>query len=117
MGPEILAKASEKPGFMGKSAAAASKAAKSGMKVKIPPLKELVTTQGALLGLLRSIMGFLRTRFPAVLGLNVLWSLALFSKFLSLHNFLLPPPGGKKSGTARSYTVPGKEFGRYLRKI
>ena len=34
--------------------------------------------RGALVGMLRSIMAFLRTRFPAVLGLNVLWSLALF---------------------------------------
>ena len=77
MGPEVLAAAAEKPGLFGKGASAASKA---GVKVKVPTLKELVTKQGALVGLLRSIMTFLRTRFPAVLGLNVLWSLALFSK-------------------------------------
>ena len=81
LGPEILAAAAEKQGLKSdlfkKGASAASSA---GVKIKVPSLKELVTKQGALVGLLRTIMNFLRTRFPAVIGLNVLWSLAIASK-------------------------------------
>jgi hypothetical protein len=81
-GPEVLAAAAEKHGV--KSSAfkfAASSAEKAGVKVKVPSLKELVTKQGAIVGLLRTIVGFLRTRFPAVLGVNVLWSVAITRKY------------------------------------
>lgn len=44
-----------------------------------PALKEIVGNPAAIVGILRSIMAFLRTKFPAVMGMNVLWSLALFS--------------------------------------
>ena len=81
LGPEILAVAAEKQGLkadlLRKGASAASSA---GVKIKVPSLKELVTKQGALVGMLRAIINFLRTRFPAVVGINVLWSLALSSK-------------------------------------
>ena len=50
----------------------------AGSKVKIPTLKDLVTKPGAVANMLRAIMTFLRTRFPAFMGMNVLWSLALF---------------------------------------
>lgn len=79
--PEVLAAASERAGKsgvnmenVGKATAAAGK-----MGLEIPSLKELVGKPAALVGMLRSIMGFLKTRFPAVIGMNVLWSLALFS--------------------------------------
>jgi hypothetical protein len=79
IGPEVLATAAAKHGlesvYLNKGAEAAGK---MGMKVKVPSLKELVTKQGAIASLLRAIMNFLRTRFPAVLGLNVLWSMAVF---------------------------------------
>jgi hypothetical protein len=61
---------------VGKAAAAAEK-----MGINVPSLKELVSKPAALVGMLRSIMAFLRARFPAVMGMNVLWSLALFSKY------------------------------------
>ncbi|MCJ1235081.1 hypothetical protein MMC14_003045 [Varicellaria rhodocarpa] len=79
LGPEVLAAAAEKQGL--KSAylsTAAGAAGKMGMKIKVPNLKDLVTKPGAVAGLLRTIMTFLRTRFPAFMGMNVLWSLALF---------------------------------------
>lgn len=80
-GPEALAAASEKAGTtgagtenMGKAAAAASK-----MGLSLPGLKEVAGNPAAIVGMLRSIMAFLKTRFPAFMGMNVLWSLALFS--------------------------------------
>ncbi|XHG05469.1 hypothetical protein AWENTII_008691 [Aspergillus wentii] len=79
LAPEVLAAASAKAGKsgvnldnMGKAAAAASK-----MGIQVPNLKELVAKPAALVGMMRSIIAFLRARFPAVLGVNVLWSLAL----------------------------------------
>ncbi|KAJ5815953.1 hypothetical protein N7447_008186 [Penicillium robsamsonii] len=80
LAPEMLAVAADRAGKsgvnmenVGKAAAAAEK-----MGVNMPSLKELVSKPAALVGMLRSIMAFLRARFPAVLGMNVLWSLALF---------------------------------------
>ncbi|KAJ5924620.1 hypothetical protein N7466_008807 [Penicillium verhagenii] len=80
LAPEMIAVASERATQsgvnmenVGKAAAAAEK-----MGVNIPSLKELVSKPAAIVGMLRSIMAFLRARFPAVLGMNVLWSLALF---------------------------------------
>ncbi|CAG8029501.1 unnamed protein product [Penicillium olsonii] len=80
LAPEMLAVAADRAGKsgvnmenVGKAAAAAEK-----MGINVPSLKELVSKPAALVGMLRSIMAFLRARFPAVLGMNVLWSLALF---------------------------------------
>lgn len=80
--PEMMAAAAEraqKSGVnmenAGKAAAAASK-----MGFKTPSLKELVGKPAAITGMLRSIITYLRTRFPAFMGMNVLWSLALFGK-------------------------------------
>ncbi|PLB53234.1 hypothetical protein P170DRAFT_126847 [Aspergillus steynii IBT 23096] len=79
LAPEIIAAASERAGKsginvenVGKAAAAANK-----MGIEVPSLKELVGKPAAIVGMLRSIVAFLRARFPAVLGMNVLWSLAL----------------------------------------
>ena len=80
MAPEIMAAAAERAqrsGFnmdnAGKAATAASK-----MGFKTPSLKELVGKPTAITGMLRSIIVYLRARFPAFLGMNVLWSLAMF---------------------------------------
>lgn len=86
LAPELLAAAGEKAsqsGFntenAGKAAAAAAK-----MGLKTPSLKELVGKPAALVGMLRSIVAFLRARFPAVLCMNVLWSVAVFVVLLVL---------------------------------
>jgi len=82
LGPEFLAAAGEKTSQSGLNVENAGKAAAAARKMglKTPSLKELVGKPTALAGMLRSIITFLRARFPAVLGMNVLWSLALFSK-------------------------------------
>lgn len=78
-GPEILATMAEKQGLKSEYATqAAGVASKMGMKVKVPNLKDLVTKPGAVAGMLRAIMNFLKLRFPAFMGMNVLLSLALF---------------------------------------
>jgi hypothetical protein len=91
LAPEMLAVAAERASQsgvnvenIGKAAAAANK-----MGLQIPSLKELVGKPAAIVGMLRSIMAFLRARFPAVLGMNVLWSLALFSMYPRHHPLLL----------------------------
>jgi hypothetical protein len=78
--PEIMAAAAEraeKSGInaenVGKAAAAAKK-----MGLKTPGLKDLIGKPGAIAGMMRSVITYLRARFPAFMGMNVLWSLALF---------------------------------------
>ena len=81
IGPEMLAAAAEKQGVHSKHVnKAASVAEKAGMRIKPPNLKDLITKPGAVMGLLKAIMNFLKLRFPAFLGLNVLYSLGLFSQ-------------------------------------
>lgn len=77
--PEIMAAAAERASSYGINLQKSGKAAGAAAKfMQTPSLKDLVTKPGAITGLLRSIMTFLRTRFPAFAGVNVLWSLALF---------------------------------------
>lgn len=83
IGPEMLAAAAERQGLHSKyTDKAASAAEKMGMKVKVPSLKELVSNPGLIAATLRSITNFLKFRFPAFLGMNVLYSLALFRKLV-----------------------------------
>ncbi|OAX84557.1 hypothetical protein ACJ72_01076 [Emergomyces africanus] len=79
-GPEFLAMAAEKDGKSGISTEDAMKASEKEKKrgLKVPSLKELVGKPAAIAGMLRSIVGFLQARFPALMGMNVLMSLALF---------------------------------------
>ncbi|KAI9790499.1 MAG: hypothetical protein M1835_000934 [Candelina submexicana] len=74
--PEMLAAAAEKQGLNTAKMEEASEKKKKGSG--IPSLKDLVTKPGAVAGMLRAIMNFLKLRFPAFLGMNVLWGLALF---------------------------------------
>lgn len=82
LGPEILAATAEKAASSGANMEDAGKAAGAAKKMglKTPSLKDLVGKPGAIAGMLRSIISFLQARFPAIVGMNVLWSLALFSK-------------------------------------
>lgn len=84
LGPEMLAVAAERATKAGVNMESAGKAAGFASKMmKTPNLKDLVGKPGAIAGMLRSIVTFLRARFPAFLGMNVLWSLALFGEFHS----------------------------------
>lgn len=82
LAPELMAAMSEKPGADAKKMEEmAGEAAERGKKVKrkIPPLKNVVKQQGAVAGMLRSILNFLKMRFPAfITGTNILMSLAVF---------------------------------------
>lgn len=78
--PELLAALAakaEKSGAM--NLENAEKAATAAGKIK-GFSKDWVTKPTAILGFLRSIMAYLRARFPALIGMNVLWSLALCRK-------------------------------------
>lgn len=79
LGPELLATVGA--GASAAEAEASSGAGLSGLaksKIKIPSLKEMVTAPGAIISLLKYIMNALKLRWPAFIGANVLWSLALF---------------------------------------
>ena len=77
----MLAAAAEKHGVNTKYAnMAANGAEKAGLKMRVPSLQDLVTKPGVVIGTLKAIMNFLKLRFPAFLGMNVLYSLALFSE-------------------------------------
>lgn len=86
LGPELMAVAGERASRSGVNMENAGKAAAAAQKMgfKAPSLKELVGKPTAIAGMMRSIITFLRARFPAVLGMNVLWSLALFIVLLAL---------------------------------
>ena len=78
LAPELLAVAAEAQGL------SAEEGAKGGLKgaakkfLTPANLHDLVTKPGALVGLLKGIVNALKTRFPAFVGTNVLWSLAVF---------------------------------------
>ncbi|KAF2865876.1 hypothetical protein BDV95DRAFT_585256 [Massariosphaeria phaeospora] len=79
LGPELLAAQAEKPGFDAKQRAGTSSGWKSKTaKTAIPSLKSLVSAQGAVATMLKSILNFLKLRFPALIGgTNILLSLAV----------------------------------------
>jgi hypothetical protein len=86
LAPEMMAAAAERAsksginlGNAGKAAAAASK-----MGIKTPSLHELVGKPAAVTSMLRSIVTYLRARFPAFMGMNVLWSMAMFGKLFCI---------------------------------
>jgi hypothetical protein len=80
LAPTMMAAAAERAEKNGINMQTAGKAAGVAKKMgfKTPALKDLVGKPGAIAGMIRSIMAFLRARFPAFMGMNVLWSLALF---------------------------------------
>ena len=83
--PEIMAAAAERAQKSGMSMENAGKAAAAASKMgfKTPNLKDLVGKPGAVASVLKSIIQYLRARFPAFMGMNVLWSLALFGRYAS----------------------------------
>ncbi|KJZ78005.1 hypothetical protein HIM_02642 [Hirsutella minnesotensis 3608] len=75
LGPEILAAAAAKQGIKADAGGGMKGVAKS---VLMPHnLAELVTKPGAVVGMLRAIVEVLKTRWPAFIGMNVIWSVAL----------------------------------------
>ncbi|KAI4711696.1 hypothetical protein J4E89_003137 [Alternaria sp. Ai002NY15] len=80
LGPELMAASSEKPGFDAQaSSKPKGKRSMLPQVPKVPSLKSLVSAQGAVATALRSIVNFLKFRFPALAtGTNVIMSLAVF---------------------------------------
>lgn len=79
--PEIMAAAAERAQ---KSGINLEKAGKAAGKIMQPPsLKDLTGKPAAVAATLRSIITYLRARFPAFMGMNVLWSMAMFGKCAS----------------------------------
>ncbi|KAK5636100.1 hypothetical protein RRF57_011812 [Xylaria bambusicola] len=78
LAPELLAAAAEAQGLNPEDHKDGS--LKGAAKKFLTPtnLHDLVTRPGALVGLLKGIVNALKTRFPAFVGTNVLWSLAVF---------------------------------------
>lgn len=89
LAPEMMAAASERAAKGGVNTENVGKAAAAAKKIglQVPSLKELVGTPAAVVGMLRSIVAFLKARFPAVVGVNILWSLALSSKSTLLQHW------------------------------
>lgn len=82
--PEILLAATERAEKSGVNMENVGKATAAAKKFgyKMPALKDLIGKPGAIAGMMRSVMTYLRARFPAFMGMNVLWSLALFGRHL-----------------------------------
>lgn len=75
LAPELLAVAAEAQGL-----AAAEGAEGAAAKGLLSPgnLMEMITKPGAVVGLLKGIVNALKVRWPAFVGTNVLWSVAVF---------------------------------------
>lgn len=78
--PELLAVAAASQGLEhDKEAGGGIK--EQAMKLLIPKnMGELVTKPSAIVGMLKAIMNALKLRWPAFIGTNVIWSVALFCK-------------------------------------
>ncbi|EFY86171.1 hypothetical protein J3458_020604 [Metarhizium acridum] len=75
LGPELLAAAAASQGIKADSSSGLKGAAKS---MFVPAnLLQLVTKPGAIVGMLRAIVEVLKTRWPAFIGMNVMWGVAL----------------------------------------
>ena len=82
LAPEIMTAAAARATQSGINMETAGKAAGAASKMgfKVPNLKDLTGKPAAMATMLRSIVQYLRARFPAFLGMNVLWSLAMFGE-------------------------------------
>lgn len=88
LAPELLAVAAESQGIRASSGEGVKGTAKNMFKPQ--NIADLVTKPGALVGMLKAIVNALRVRWPAFIGTNVLWSVALFCKLFS--RFLIHTP-------------------------
>ncbi|KAK3312395.1 hypothetical protein B0H66DRAFT_443688, partial [Apodospora peruviana] len=79
LAPELLAVAAEAQGLSKDDAAAKGGIKGAAKRLLVPKnLKDLVTKPGAVVSMLKGIMNALKLRWPAFIGTNLLWSLALF---------------------------------------
>lgn len=84
LAPELLAVAAASQGLEhDRDAAAAGASIKDqALNLLVPKnMAELVTKPSAIVGMLKAIMNALKLRWPAFIGTNVIWSVALFRKY------------------------------------
>lgn len=84
--PDVLAAAAKAQGVEVAKEAGLKEAAMSLLTVR--GLQEMVTKPGALAAMLRSIVEALKLRFPAFMGTNLLWSVAIFRESLPFRSLL-----------------------------
>ncbi|EEY15517.1 conserved hypothetical protein [Verticillium alfalfae VaMs.102] len=111
MGPEMMAAAAESQGIK-RDPKADSADMKSAAKSLLMPksLNDLVSKPGAIIGMLKAIVNFLKLRWPAFIGLNVVWSVP-FSTSANLQSVppsraLVLPQGAGRGGSALSARTP-----------
>ena len=99
LAPEILAAAAETQGM--KMSADGGAGMKSSAKKMLTPqnLSQLLRKPGAVIGMLRAIVEALKTRWPAFLGMNVIWTVALSCEFPP------PPPLAPARGLAQDTDI------------
>jgi hypothetical protein len=86
LGPELMAAQAQKPGFDAKHKRAGPGGKMKFKTPKIPSLKSLLSAEGAVATMLKSILNFLKLRFPAVLtGTNVVMSLAVCCRYIPFY--------------------------------
>ncbi|PCD43676.1 hypothetical protein AU210_002766 [Fusarium oxysporum f. sp. radicis-cucumerinum] len=76
LAPELLAAAAESQGLKANTEKGVKDAAIDLLKPS--NLTDLVTKPGAVIGMLKAIVNALKVRWPAFIGTNVIWSVALF---------------------------------------
>lgn len=79
LAPELLAAAAESQGLKANTEKGVKDAAIDLLKPS--NLTDLVTKPGAVVGMLKAIVNALKVRWPAFIGTNVIWSVALFCKY------------------------------------
>ncbi|KAG6087398.1 hypothetical protein E4U15_007940 [Claviceps sp. LM218 group G6] len=79
LGPELLAAAAASQGLKAETGGGGGGGLKSAAKSMFVPanLAQLVRKPGAVVGMLRAIVEVLKTRWPAFIGMNVIWGVAL----------------------------------------
>lgn len=83
LGPELLAAATAAAGVEQEGKSGGFKGAAK--RFLVPKnMADIVTKPGAIVGMLRGIMNALKMRWPAFIGTNVVWSVALFRKLRSI---------------------------------
>ena len=82
LAPELLAVAAEAQGLEKPEGPAGKDELKEAAKDFATPanLMQLITKRGAIVGLLKGIVNALKVRWPAFMGTNVLWAVAISSK-------------------------------------
>lgn len=79
VGPEVLAAAAAAGGLEQEGSASKGGLKGAAKKFLVPKnLADMVTKPGAIVGMLKGIMNALKLRWPAFIGTNVLWSVAIF---------------------------------------